>query len=381
MARLRKHEGRWSSHLMALVRSGCLVLPWDPASAPLRKNTVNAMRLCLLLAFFALASLSVPALGQTTDVNEVHIQPREVPHAAEKAPDPPKPNPETSTSGMTARVRPLKVDVDLVLVPVTITDPMNRLVTGLDKDNFQLFEGNANQEIRTFSSEDAPVSLGVIFDSSGSMSSKMDRAKDAVIEFFKTANPQDEFFMITFSDEPEAVSDFTSSVDEIQNKLVFAVPRHRTALLDAIYMGVSKMRQAKFAKKALLIISDGGDNHSRYTENEIKSLVKEADVMIYAIGIYDRYASAAEERLGPQLLSDITELTGGRAFTIDNPNDLGDVATKIGVELRNQYVLGYRPAKVVRDGKWRKIKVKLLPPKGLPPLRVYARTGYYAPAE
>jgi Ca-activated chloride channel family protein len=213
------------------------------------------------------------------------------------------------------------------------------------------------------------------------MTSKMDRAKDAVVEFFKTANPQDEFFMITFSDEPEEVSDFTSSVDEIQSKLVFAVPRRRTALLDAIYMGVSKMRQAKYPKKALLIISDGGDNHSRYTEGEIRSLVKEADVMIYAIGIYDRYASAVEERLGPQLLSDITELTGGRAFTIDNPNDLGDVATKIGVELRNQYVLGYRPAKVMHDGKWRKIKVKLLPPKGLPPLRVYARTGYYAPAE
>jgi Ca-activated chloride channel family protein len=273
------------------------------------------------------------------------------------------------------------VDVDLVLVPVTITDPMNRLVTGLDKDNFQLYEGNASQEIRTFSAEDAPVSLGVIFDSSGSMSTKMDRAKEAVIEFFKTANPQDEFFMITFNDEPDEITDFTNSVDDIQNRLVFAVPRKRTALLDAIYMGISKMRHAKYPKKALLIISDGGDNHSRYTENEIKSLVKEADVMIYAIGIYDRYASAAEERLGPQLLSDITELTGGRAFTIDNPNDLGDVATKIGVELRNQYVLGYRPSKVVRDGKWRKIKVKLLPPKGLPPLKVYARTGYYAPAE
>jgi len=327
--------------------------------------------------FLMLAGLmGVPAFGQT-DVNDVHV----IPHEVEKPqpPEPPKPDLLASTTGMTARVRTLKVDVDLVLVPVTITDPMNRLVTGLDKENFQLFEGNASQQIRTFSSEDAPVSLGVIFDSSGSMSSKMDRAKDAVIEFFKTANPQDEFFMITFSDEPEAVSDFTNSVDEIQNKLVFAVPRHRTALLDAIYMGISKMRQAKYAKKALLIISDGGDNHSRYTEGEIKSLVKEADVMIYAIGIYDRYASAQEERLGPQLLSDITELTGGRAFTIDNPNDLGDVATKIGVELRNQYVLGYRPAKVVRDGKWRKIKVKLLPPKGLPPLRVYARTGYYAP--
>jgi len=375
MARL---DGRWSSHPMAGVRSGCQVLAGDPTQSHLcRKPSASFTRWKSLgLTLVALAFLGIPALGQTA-VNDVHIVPRE----ADKPPEPPKPDFMASTNALSAHVRPMKVDVDLVLVPVTITDPMNRLVTGLDKANFQLYEGNSSQEIRTFSSEDAPVSLGVIFDSSGSMASKMDRAKDAVVEFFKTANPQDEFFMITFSDEPEAVSDFTNSVDEIQNKLVFAVPRHRTALLDAIYMGISKMRQAKFAKKALLIISDGGDNHSRYTENEIKSLVKEADVMIYAIGIYDRYASAMEERLGPQLLSDITELTGGRAFTIDNPNDLGDVATKIGVELRNQYVLGYRPNKVVRDGKWRKIKVKLLPPKGLPPLRVYARTGYYAPAE
>jgi Ca-activated chloride channel homolog len=375
MARL---DGRWSSHPMAEVRSGCQVLPWDPTQSDLRQkpSAIFSRWKSLSLTLLALASLGIPALGQTA-VNDVHVVPREV----DKPAEPPKPEMLASTTGLSAHVRPMKVDVDLVLVPVTITDPMNRLVTGLDKANFQLYEGNASQEIRTFSSEDAPVSLGVIFDSSGSMASKMDRAKEAVIEFFKTANPQDEFFMITFSDEPEAVSDFTNSVDEIQNKLVFAVPRHRTALLDAIYMGITKMRQAKYAKKALLIISDGGDNHSRYTENEIKSLVKEADVMIYAIGIYDRYASAMEERLGPQLLSDITELTGGRAFTIDNPNDLGDVATKIGVELRNQYVLGYRPAKVVRDGKWRKIKVKLLPPKGLPPLRVYARTGYYAPAE
>ncbi len=378
MARL--DSGRWSSRPMAQVRCGCPVLPWDPTEARLRKSSApaNSLRLWpwFALTFLVLAWLGIPAFGQT-DVNDVHVSPREV----AKPPEPPKPDLLASTTGLSAHVRPLKVDVDLVLVPVTITDPMNRLVTGLDKANFQLFEGNTAQEIRSFSSEDAPVSLGVIFDSSGSMASKMERAKDAVVEFFKTANPQDEFFMITFSDEPEAVSDFTSSVEEIQNKLVFAMPRHRTALLDAIYMGVSKMRQAKYPKKALLIISDGGDNHSRYTEGEIKALVKEADVMIYAIGIYDRYASAMEERLGPQLLSDITELTGGRAFTIDNPNDLGDVATKIGVELRNQYVLGYRPNKVVRDGKWRKIKVKLLPPKGLPPLRVYARTGYYAPAE
>ncbi len=356
-----------------LVRKSFPVRPWNPTPVGLRK-ILNAP-LMMLFALCAAGGLAPPALAQTS-VNDVHIMPREVESAKAEVPKQALVSPNLDT-----HTRALKVAVDLVLVPVTITDPMNRLVTGLDKENFLLFEGSSKEEIKSFSSEDAPVSLGVIFDSSGSMSSKMDRAKDAVVEFFKTANPQDEFFMITFSDAPEVVSDFTSSVDEIQGKLVFTVPRKRTALLDAIYMGVSKMRQAKFAKKALLIISDGGDNHSRYTEGEIKALVKEADVMVYAIGIYDRYFPTEEERLGPALLGQVAELTGGRAFTVENPNDLADVATKIGVELRNQYVLGYRPTKVARDGKWRKIKVKLLPPKGLPPLRVYARTGYYAPQE
>jgi Ca-activated chloride channel homolog len=320
-----------------------------------------------LFGFLAVAG------GQNLPVEDVHVVPRV---------EPAKPSPEAAIDpSLRTHTKPMKVDVDLVLVPVTITDPLNRLVTGLDKENFALFEGKEAQEIKHFSSEDAPVSLGVIFDMSGSMSSKIERAREAVIEFFKTANPQDEFFMITFADKPEEVSDFTQSVEDIQGKLVYTIPKGRTALLDAIYLGVSKMRQAKYAKKALLIISDGGDNHSRYTEGEIKNLVKEADVLIYAIGIYDRNFPTEEERLGPQLLTDVTELTGGRAFTIDNPNDLADVATKIGIELRNQYVLGYRPKNAVRDGKWRKIKVKLNPPKGLPPLRVYAKTGYYAPQQ
>ena len=379
-------DGRRFSRPKALVRKSlpvqtslvqpCLVQTSNPVFVPLRRIARRSSLWMLLLALSAACGLAVPALGQT-DVNDVHVQPRE----AEKAKTEEVVKESSVSPSLNTHVRPLKVAVDLVLVPVTITDPMNRLVTGLEKENFQLFEGSAPQEIKSFSSEDAPVSLGVIFDSSRSMSSKMDRAKDAVMEFFKTANPQDEFFMITFSDEPEVINDFTSSVDEIQGKLIYAVPRRMTALLDAIYMGVTKMRQAKYAKKALLIISDGGDNHSRYTENEIKALVKEADVMVYAIGIYDRYFPTEEERLGPALLGEVAELTGGRAFTVENPNDLADVATKIGVELRNQYVLGYRPTKVVRDGKWRKIKVKLLPPKGLPPLRVYARTGYYAPEE
>ncbi len=306
-------------------------------------------------------------------IEDVHVAPRV---------EPTKPNPLDSVDpSFRTHTRPMKVDVSLVLIPVTITDPLNRLVTGLDKENFEIYENKDQQELKSFSSEDAPVSIGVIFDMSGSMGSKIERAREAVIEFFKTANPQDEFFMITFADRPEEVSDFTSSVEDIQGKLVYTVPKGRTALLDGIYLGVSKMRQAKYPKKALLIISDGGDNHSRYTEGEIKSTVREADVMIYAIGIYDHFMATPEEASGPALLTDITEITGGRAFTIDNPNDLADVATKIGIELRNQYVLGYRPKNPGHDGKWRKIKVKLIPPKGLPPLRVFAKTGYYAPSE
>ena len=317
-----------------------------------------------------------PSFAQTPDVEDVHIAPRIEPDKPDKITEQ-----NALADTVVSRAPTIRSKVDLVLVPVTVTDPMNRLVTGLDKENFEVFEGKDRQEVRHFSAEDAPISLGVIFDMSGSMSSKIERAREAVIEFFKTANPQDEFFLITFADKPEEVSDFTQSIDDLQGKLVYTVPKGRTALLDAIYLGISKMRQARYPKKSLLIISDGGDNHSRYTEGEIKSLVKEADVMVYSIGIYDHYFQTDEERLGPALLSDISELSGGRSFTIDNPNDLADVATKIGIELRNQYVLGYRPKNPGHDGKWHKIKVKLLPPKGLPPLHVYAKTGYYASSQ
>jgi Ca-activated chloride channel family protein len=286
-----------------------------------------------------------------------------------------------SDSALRSSMKSMRVDVNLVLVPVTITDPMNRLVTGLERDNFVVMDNGEKQAIKHFSSEDAPVSLGVIFDMSGSMSEKMERAKEAVVEFFKTANPDDEFFMVAFNDKPEMISDFTNSIEQVQSQLVYALPKGRTALMDAVYVGLAKMRQARNQKKALLIISDGGDNHSRYTENEIKSLVKEADVQIYAIGIFSANASSQEEVAGPTTLAAITDVTGGRTFTIDNPNELADVATKIGIELRNQYVLGYRPTKPAHDGKWRKIKVKLMPPKGLPPLTVYSKTGYYAPTD
>ena len=366
---MTRHHQRDSSQPGTAIRS---IVKDRPRSTPTSPLSVAV----LITLVASLLSVCSAAFAQVPDVEDVHIAPRI---------DTDSPSKITEQNVLADTVQThaatIKSKVDLVLVPVTVTDPMNRLVTGLDKENFAVFEGKDQQEVRHFSAEDAPISLGVIFDMSGSMSSKIERAREAVIEFFKTANPQDEFFLITFSDKPEEISDFTQSVDDLQGKLIYTVPKGRTALLDAIYLGLSKMRQAKYPKKSLLIISDGGDNHSRYTEGEIKSLVKEADVMVYSIGIYDHYFQTEEERLGPQLLGDVSELSGGRSFTIDNPNDLADVATKIGIELRNQYVLGYRPKNPGHDGKWHKIKIKLLPPKGLPPLHVYAKTGYYASSQ
>ena len=277
----------------------------------------------------------------------------------------------------------IHTDVDLALVNVTVTDPFNRLVTGLEQDNFRVYEDNIEQEIVTFSSEDVPISIGVIFDFSGSMSNKVDKAREAALQFFKTANPQDEFFLVTFNERAELTSAFTNSVEDLQSRMLVTAPRGRTALLDAIYLGLSQMRGAHNAKRALLILSDGGDNHSRYNENDIKRLVKEADTQLYAIGIFDPLGNrnrTPEELNGPTLLSEITELTGGRVFAVEHLNDLPDIASKIGMELRNQYVLGYKPSNHVHDARWRKIKVKLRPPKGLPPLNVFAKTGYYAPS-
>jgi Ca-activated chloride channel homolog len=333
-----------------------------------------------LLSLAVLLALSGPTVAQ--DVN-VHIEPRPTPDAAAAKDAAAKAAAEVpSDPGLRVNHgKPTKVDVDLVLVPVTVTDDWNRIVTGLDKENFTVMEGNQLQEVKHFSSEDAPLSLGVIFDMSGSMSDKIEKSREAVIEFFKTANPLDEFFMITFNDRPQLRADFTKSVEDIQGKLVYTVPQGSTALLDAIYMGITKMKDARNAKKALLIISDGGDNHSRYTEGEIKSMVKEADVQIYSIGIFSLAPPTPEEVSGPALLTEISNVTGGRMFTINNPNELADVATKIGIELRNQYVLGYRPSNKAKDGRWRKIKVKLIPPKGLPHMNVYAKTGYYAPSQ
>ena len=277
----------------------------------------------------------------------------------------------------------LRLDVELALVNVTVTDPFDRLVTGLEPENFRLFEDSVEQEIVSFSSEDVPVSIGVILDFSGSMANKIGKAKQAALQFLKTANPQDEFFLVGFNDRAQLLSAFNHNVEDLQSRMLLASAKGKTALIDAVYLGITQMRTANNGKRALLIISDGGDNNSRYNEKDIKRLVKEANTQLYSIGIFDPLENRGrtlEELNGPTLLNELTELTGGRSFAVENLSDLPDIATKIGTELRNQYVLGYRPSHKAHDARWRKIKVKLRTPRGLPPLTAYAKTGYYAPS-
>jgi Ca-activated chloride channel family protein len=357
------------------------------------KREVHTFRVlpCLLVifsfVFIALPVFSVPAAAQSTGSASDDANPKakdDAKPADAAKPTAAKDDVKKNTPG--AALKPsqgLHLDVDLALVNVTVTDPYNRLVTGLDPDNFRVYEDNIEQEVVTFSSEDVPISIGVIFDFSGSMANKIGKAREAAVQFFKTANPQDEFFLVSFNERAELTSAFTNSVEDLQSRMMLTAPKGRTALLDAIYLGLSQMRGAKNGKRALLILSDGGDNHSRYNESDIKRLVKEADTQLYAIGIFDPLGfrnRTPEELNGPSLLSEVTEMTGGRVFAVENLNDLPDIASKIGMELRNQYVLGYRPSNKAHDARWRKIKIKLRAPKGLPPLNVYSKTGYYAPS-
>lgn len=277
---------------------------------------------------------------------------------------------------------PLRVNVNLVTVPVTVTDAMSHTVTGLRKEDFALYEGDTQQEIQYFAEEDGPISVGLILDLSKSMTDKVDTERAAVESFFQNANPDDDYFVITVSNHPKLIASSTRSIRAIETELGLAVPDGNTALLDAIYMGVEQMHSAQYKRHALLIISDGGDNSSRYKMREIKSMVRESDVAIYAIGLFDTALfKTFEEYMGKKWLGEITDATGGRTVGIDSLSRLPGTAADISWELRNQYVLGYKPKAIEADGQWRKIKVKVSrhddkPLTNVSHLQAYYKKGY-----
>ena len=278
-----------------------------------------------------------------------------------------------------------RAHADLVLIPVTVTDKLNRFVLGFQKDNFHLFEDGVEQNLALFSDEDAPLSVGVLFDESGSMAYKLRTSRDAAARLLSTLNKEDEAFLVQFADLAKVSIGFTSHTEEIQSALKNVRAGGLTAMLDAIDTGLLEMKKAKNSRKALVIVSDGGDNRSHYTAAQIESLVREADVQIYAMGVFEpvfSFGLTPEEISGPRLLSEIAAQTGGRAFAAAVPGDMPSVATRIAVELRNQYVLGYYPKNKARDGKYRNVEVNVSQPPGLgSPVKVHWRLGYYAPTQ
>jgi len=278
------------------------------------------------------------------------------------------------TPKLDAHVNPLRVNVDLALVSVAVTDEMNHAVIGLKKDAFTLFENGIEQEIQQFSTEDGPISVGLILDFSKSMSNKMEAQRAAVDAFFQNANPDDDYFVITVSDHPRMVAARTQSIHSIQSALGELTPAGSTALLDAIYLGANQMRNAHYQRRALLIISDGGDNHSRYKLKDVKAMIRESDIEAYAIGLFDTALfKTYEEFMGRKWLSQITDATGGRTVTVDNLAGLPDAAASISWELRNHYVLGYRPGSAESSNERRKIKVCVTGQAGQNALRAYYR--------
>jgi Ca-activated chloride channel family protein len=273
----------------------------------------------------------------------------------------------------------IRVDTSLILVPCTVNDPINRPVSGLEKENFRVFDDGVEQQIAQFAMDDQPVAVGLVFDTSGSMGDKLRMSRMAAHTFFHISNPEDEFFLVEFDDAPHLRVRLTHDVGDIEDKLTFSKSHGSTALLDAIFLALHEMKNTKLTKKALLLITDGGDNHSRYSVKEVQSVVRESDTLIYSIGVFGGGASP-EETDGPWLLRKISEQTGGRLF-VAGAAELPDIAQKIGIELHNRYILAFTPQNLQRDGKLHRITVKVVPPRGLPKLHATWRTGYNAPIE
>ena len=289
-------------------------------------------------------------------------------------------NPPQTAADKPDKQSTLKIDVELVLVNATVTDSLNRYVSGLEGEHFQIWEDSVEQKIEYFSAEDVPVSVGIIFDVSGSMKDKITTARQAATTFVKSGNPEDEYFIVSFANRPEVAADFTTDITKLQSKLIMTQAKGMTAMYDSVYLGLEKLKDGTNPKKALLLITDGEDNRSRYTFQNVKEFVKEQDVQIYGIGIVDDWNSQlGAGKTGRAMVEELAEITGGRAFFPDSVYDLEDICTKIAVELKNQYVIGYHSTNEAKNGKWRKLRMKINPPKGIQRLNVRYKQGYYAP--
>lgn len=341
---------------------------WGLPAVPMLKQFFRSRAAALLV----LIPVMLAPVAASQSVDDVHTIPR---IDLEEA----MPSGIKLSDSVLRHAKPLRADVDVVLVPVTVTDPMNRPVPGLRKQDFKAYENNTPEPVQYFSAEEAPISVGLLLDTSKSMTNKFVTERAAAEEFFKNANPQDDYFVITFADRPRLLTTSITSIEDMQETLTAGTPDGHTALLDAIYLALARMRSARSERRALLIISDGADNHSRYGLREVRRLVEEANVEVYAIGIFDSVLFRSfEEFMGRRWLAEITDVTGGHTVAADSLDKVPELAAAVSRQMRNQYVLGYRPQNVSRDGKWRKIKVHVAPAAGTKRVRTHHRKGYLA---
>jgi len=290
------------------------------------------------------------------------------------------PTPSPASTPETVTGNGIRVKTDLVTLTLTVTDPYNRYVSGLTKKAFTVMDNGQEQDIIYFSDTDAPISVGISFDMSGSMSGqKIAKARTALERFISTSHPSDEYFLIAFNSRAQLLMDRTRDGEAILRKLTLVQPKNDTALYDAVYLGVERVTRGTHQKRALLIISDGQDNASRYNFNEVRRLMKESDVTTYAVGIMDKGDMSGPLGMqGQAFLDELTSITGGKSFYPQSDVEMDEIFERIALELRHQYSIGYTPKDFKPDGKWRKVKVKVKPPRGLPRLTVRGRDGYYA---
>jgi Ca-activated chloride channel homolog len=332
--------------------------------------------LCLL---FVLGSPALFAQQTQSGLNQGDAQPGKQTKSPPSSTQRQSPAPSQRPDGQINEGPAAKMTTEVVTFTVTVTDPNNRLVTGLDRRHFEVYEDKVKQNIEYFSDEDAPLSVGIVFDVSGSMKGKIDRARDALKAFIQTSHNDDDFFLITFNQRAELIAEFADG-QTLLNKLTLVDPRGQTALYDAAYLGIEKVKQGRHNKRAILLISDGQDNSSRYTYGELRKLLKEANVQIYSLGIVELAGGSGStlDTGGQAILEEISQTTGGKAFFPRSGAELEDATTRIALELRHQYSLGYVPNNEQQKGEWRKIRVRVNPPRGLPTLSVRAKEGYFA---
>ena len=280
---------------------------------------------------------------------------------------------QKSAAAETMRRPDLRVDTNLVLIPVSINDPRGRPVAGLEAENFRITDNKEPQTISAFSMEDEPVALGLVFDTSSSMKPYLAGARRAAALFVATANQGDQFLLVEFDSTPRISVPLTEDLAHIKYELTFTQSRGSTAMIDAVYMAMHEIKKSTKQRKALILVSDGGDNNSRYSAGELRTVLQESEVLVYSV------AMLGGDDSNPGLMRSIAEETGGRMFVANS--GLPNIAATISLDLRNRYVLGYVPTNTLRDGLYHKVDLELLPPKGLPKLRAYWRRGYYAPPE